>query len=121
MKNLMLLIGLIGSATTAFGQSTNKTSQIVQKGNKNVINMEVKGNGSDTLAAPTRIITQHGNNQIHIESTTSPDSLNQVLENVAIEQQGKSNAVSIQSKGGKGNSVQITQSGSGNSISIKQN
>jgi hypothetical protein len=119
MKNVLIMLGLISSTTVAFGQA--KSSPIVQKGNNNVVKMEIKGNSPDTLGEKTRIITQKGKNQIHIESTTTPDSLRTTLENVAIEQQGKGNVVSIESNAGKGNTVSVSQSGSGNTVSIKQN
>ncbi|MPR35280.1 hypothetical protein [Salmonirosea aquatica] len=121
MKNILILLGLVGSATVASAQTAEKPSQLVQKGEKNVINMNLKSTEGDSLSNHTRIITQTGTNQIHIEGNTTPDSLRTLMENVAIEQAGQKNKVSIQSQGGKGNTVQISQSGSGNSISIKQN
>ncbi len=121
MKNTLLILGLIGSATAAFGQTTPKNNQIVQKGNNNVFKMEVKSNEGDTLSPRTRVITQNGSNQILIDTTAMSGSLEETMENVAVSQRGKSNVVSIETKGGKGNSVQVTQSGSGNTVSIKQN
>lgn len=121
MKNLLILLGLAGSATAAIGQTTEKPAQLVQKGEKNVINMNLKDIEGDTLSNHTRIITQQGTNQIHIEGNTTPDSLHTLMKNVAVNQSGKKNKVSIQSQGSKGNTVQISQSGSGNSITIKQN
>lgn len=121
MKNVLILLGLLGSATVAAAQTTGKTTQLSQQGEKNVISMNLKNGESDTLANHTRIVTQKGTNQIHIEANTSPDSLRTLMENVAVEQTGKNNRVSIKSEGGKGNTVQISQSGSGNSVTIKQN
>lgn len=121
MKNLLILFGLVGSASAASAQTTEKPAQLTQQGEKNIINMNLKNSEGDTLSNHTRIITQKGTNQILIEANTTPDSLNRMMENVAVEQSGKKNVVAIQSQGGKGNSVQISQSGSGNSISIKQN
>lgn len=122
MKNtLILLAALLGSTVAAFGQTSQKTQQIMQKGNKNVVKVEMNGTQGDTLVSPTHMISQNGNNLIHIESTLPADSLARAMENVAVEQQGKGNVVSIKSTGGKGNTVQISQSGSGNSVSIKQN
>ena len=122
MKNtLILLVALVGSAAASFGQASPKSQQIMQKGNKNVVKVEMNGSQGDTLIAPTRTISQNGDNLIHIESTLPADSLAQAMKNVAVEQQGKGNVVSIKSTGGKGNTVQINQSGSGNSVSIKQN
>ena len=120
MKSLIIL-GLIGSATAAFGQTPQKSKQIVQHGNNNVFKMEVKGTDGDTLAPRTRVITQNGTNQILIDTTAVAGSPEGVMENVAVDQRGKKNVIAIESKGGKGNSVQITQSGSGNTVSIKQN
>lgn len=126
MKNTIIILGLLGAATTAFGQTTEKKTkpqQITQDGNNNVVKMNMRAVEGDTLTPETmtRTLTQKGNNLIHIESTMSPDSLAQTMENVAIEQKGKRNVISIDSKGGKGNSVQVSQSGSGNSVNIKQN
>lgn len=121
MKNLLILFGLVGYATTAVGQTAEKPSQLVQKGEKNVINMNLNSGEGDALSRRTNLITQTGTNRIHIESNTGPDSLHVLMENVAIEQSGQKNKVAIQSQGGKGNTVQISQSGSGNSITIKQN
>ncbi|MFB9295269.1 hypothetical protein [Persicitalea jodogahamensis] len=121
MKNTILILGLISSATAAFGQTTLKNNQIVQKGNNNVFKMEMKGADGDTLSPRTRVITQNGSNQILIDTVATSGSLEETMENVAVSQQGKKNVVSIKTKGGKGNTVQVTQSGSGNSVSIKQN
>ncbi len=121
MKNLIIILGLVGSATAAFGQTPAKPSPIVQKGNNNVVKMEINSIDRDTLDRKTRIISQHGDNQIHIESDSPLDSLRSTLENMAVEQRGKGNVVSVQSNGGKGNKVTVTQSGSGNTVSIKQN
>lgn len=122
MKNTLLVLGLIGSATAAFGQSSEKPNQkIMQKGNGNVVKVEMTGLEGDTLAPQSRTILQNGNNLVHIESNMPGDSLNKVLENVAVEQKGKNNVVSVQGTGGKNNSVNVVQSGSGNSVSIKQN
>lgn len=121
MKNIMILIGLLGPASVALGQAVQTPTRITQEGEKNTVNMTMKGSEKDTLTNRTRIITQKGTNQVHIEATTTPDSLNRMMENVAINQEGKGNKVSITSEGGNGNSVQINQSGSKNSITIKQN
>lgn len=118
----MLLLGLIGgSATAATAQVAGDPTQISQQGEKNVIKMEIKDTAHDTLKTRTRVITQRGTNQIRIDTNTSPDSLQKLTENVAIDQTGKSNVVSIKSETSAGNSVQIRQSGSNNSITIKQN
>lgn len=122
MKNTLLILGLIGSATAAFGQSTEKPKQnIMQKGNGNVVKVEMTGTEGDTLSQQSHTILQNGNNLIHIESNMSGDSLNKSLENVAVQQKGKNNVVSVQGTGGKNNTVNVVQSGSGNSVSIKQN
>ena len=121
MKNTLIILGLIGSATAAFGQTTPKSNQITQSGHDNVFKMEVKGNDGDTLPSRTRTIIQSGSNQILIDTTAISGLPDGVLENVAVDQRGKKNVVSIETKGGKGNSVQVTQSGSGNTVSIKQN
>lgn len=120
MKKIMIFLGLVGSTTVAFGQAA-QSPKITQEGEKNTVNVKMQGGESDTLATHTRIITQKGTNQVHIEAATTPDSLNRMLENVAINQEGKGNKVSITSGGGQGNTVQINQSGSKNSIIIKQN
>lgn len=122
MKNTLLILSLISSASAAFGQSVEKPKQnIMQKGNGNVVNIEMNGPEGDTLSPQSRTILQNGNNLVHIESTMPGDSLNKSLENVAVEQKGKNNVVSVQGTGGKNNTVNIVQSGSGNSVSIKQN
>ncbi|WP_373514704.1 hypothetical protein [Persicitalea sp.] len=120
MKNTLLILGLIGSATAVSAQTTPQKNQIVQQGNNNVFQLEVKGTPGDTLPR-TRVITQNGTNQILIDTTAVSGSAEGVMENVAVEQRGKKNVVAIETKGGKGNSVQVTQSGSGNTVSIKQN
>jgi len=122
MKNTLLILGLIGSATTAFGQSAEKPKQnIMQKGNGNVVSIEMNGPQGDTLSPQSRTILQKGSNLVHIESNMPGDSLNKSLENVAVEQKGKNNVVSVQGTGGQNNTVNVVQSGSGNSVSIKQN
>lgn len=121
MKNILILLGLVSSATVAIGQTAEKPAQLVQKGENNAINMNLKSSESDTLSNHTRIISQKGTNQIHIEANTTPDSLSTLMENITVEQKGKKNSVVIEGQGGKGNTVQISQSGSGNSVSIKQN
>ena len=120
MKNILIMLGLLGPAA-ALAQTTGTTEQITQKGDGNVIRMEVLGAVGDTLAPKTRTISQKGSNLVQIETMMPGDSLNRSLHNVAIDQQGKKNTVFIQSQGGQSNSVQISQSGSGNTISIKQN
>ncbi len=127
MKNTIIILGLIGTATAAFGQTTpkqeKKIQQITQNGNNNVVQMSMQAAEGDTITPQTltQTIIQDGDNLIHIESNATPDSLNKILENVAVDQKGKGNVVSVQGKSGKNNSVQVTQSGSGNSVSIKQN
>src|SRR5690606_36190141 len=104
MKNTLIILGLISSATAAFGQTTPKNNQIVQKGNNNLFKMEVKGTDGDTLSPRTRIITQKGSNQILIDTAATSGSLEESMENVAVSQRGKKNVVAIETKGGKGNS-----------------
>lgn len=121
MKNLLIFAGLFGSITAAFGQTRpNKPTEIVQNGEKNEINMKLRASSSDTLSHQTRIISQNGSNKLHIEATAPADTLNKMLENVMVEQEGKNNKVNISSVGAQGNSVQIRQSGSNNKVSINQ-
>lgn len=120
MKNILILLGVLASATSVLGQNKPKPSEMQQKGEHNSIQLEVKGATADTLVAKTKIITQQGSNQIHIESNTPADSLHKTLENVAIEQEGKNNKVAITTEGTGTKTVQIRQSGSNNKVNIIQ-
>ncbi len=121
MKNLLIFAGLFGSVTAALGQARpNQPTEIVQNGEKNEITMKLRASATDTLSNQTRIISQNGSNTLHIETTAPADTLNKMLENVVVEQEGKNNKVNITSEGTKSNSVQIRQSGSNNKVTINQ-